>query len=192
VPDMATITLGVTQQTRSAGEALAEISRVSSAIFARLAAAGIDARDMQTSNLNLHPLYADQSNRPGQPPRIIGYQASNMITIRVLELEKLGGILDQVAQDGANTFDGLQFGIVDPDPLTDKARIAAVKDAIARATLLADSAGVSLGAVLSISDQSDGGAMPVMAFSRSMEAMPVAGGELSVSASVSMVFAIVE
>ncbi|HHB80301.1 MAG TPA: DUF541 domain-containing protein [Aliiroseovarius sp.] len=194
-PDMATITLGVSQQARSAGEALAAVSEVSAAIFARLEATGVAARDMQTSNLNLNPLFSDRSSVSNAPPRIVGYQVSNMITIRVRELDDLGAILDQVAKDGANTFNGLQFGLVAPEPLAAKARVAAVKDAIARAELLANAAGVRLGPVLSISDQSGGGPRPVMAdmaFARSVEAMPVAGGELSIQASVSMVFGIIE
>ena len=194
-PDMATLTLGVTRQARSAGDALAAVREISAAIFARLEAAGIAPRDMQTSNLNLRPLYSDRSSPQNEPPRIVGYQASNMVTVRVLKLEDLGGILDQVARDGANTFNGLQFGILDPDPLADQARAAAVRDAMARAALLAGAAGVTLGPVLSISDQSGGGPMPVMAdmaFARSAEAMPVAAGELSVHASVNMVYAIAD
>ncbi len=193
-PDMATITLGVTRQAQTAGEALAAVREISAAIFARLEGAGIAPRDMQTSNLDLRPLYSDRSSAANQPPGIVGYQASNMVTVRVLQLDDLGNILDQVARDGANTFNGLQFGIVDADPLADQARAAAVRDAMARAALLAQAAGVTLGPVLSISDQSGAAPMPVadMAFARAAESMPVAGGELSIRASVSMVFAIGE
>ena len=192
-PDMATITLGVRRQAPSAGEALAAVSRVSAAIFARLESAGLAARDMQTSTLELHPLFADRASPANAPPRIIGYQAASMVTIRVRRLDELGAILDQVARDGANSFNGLQFGIAEPGPLRDAARRKAVEDAMARAALLAAAAGVSLGPVLSITDAPVGGARPVMAdmaFARSAEALPVAAGELSLGASVSMVFAI--
>ena len=116
-----------------------------------------------------------------------------MVTIRVRRLDELGAILDQVARDGANSFNGLQFGIAEPGPLRDAARRKAVEDAMARAALLAAAAGVSLGPVLSITDAPAGGPRPVMAdmaFARSAEALPVAAGELSLGASVSMVFAI--
>jgi len=191
VPDMATITLGVSQQAQSAGQALALVSAVSKKLFIRLDQAGIAARDMQTSNLNLHPLYSNNSSSSNEPPKIIGFSASNMITIRVRELASLGQILDQVAEDGANEFNGLRFGLQVPEPLEEAARVAAVKDGLARAALLADAAGVVLGPVLTISE-GGGRAAPVM-MARAMasfDAMPVAVGELSVSASVNMVFAI--
>ncbi len=193
VPDMATITLGVTRQGARAGEALGQVAEASRRIFAALEKAGIAARDMQTSNLELRPLYSDGSGS-NQPPRIVGYQASSMVTIRVLALDRLGQILDQVAAEGANQFNGLSFGVQDPDPLLEKARVAAVKAAMARAAVLARAAGVTLGPVLSLNDQSGGAApraMADMAFVRAA-AVPVAAGELSISADVSMVFAIAE
>ncbi|MCP5036981.1 MAG: SIMPL domain-containing protein [Rhodobacteraceae bacterium] len=192
-PDMATITLGTTSQARQAGEALAEVSAVTARVFTRLEAAGIAPRDMQTSNLNLHPLFSSRSSSSNEPPKITGFSASNMITIRVRDLASLGRILDQVAEDGANEFNGLRFGLQVPEPLQEEARVAAVKDGMARAALLAEAAGVELGPVLTISDGGGGGAPVMMARgAASFEAMPVASGELSISASVNMVFAIGE
>lgn len=195
-PDMATISLGVTEQAATAGEALTAVSAVSAQIYARLEAAGIEPRDMQTSGLNLHPLYRQSPSSHNEPPRIIGFSASNLVTIRVRDLNILGTVLDQVAQDGANEFRGLRFGLQVPEPLENEARILAVKDAMARAALLAGAAGVPLGPLLSLSDGGGGGApymaMEMASFARSADAMPVAAGEMSVSASVHMVFAIGE
>lgn len=191
-PDMATIALGVTRQAKTAGEALAQVAATSRNIFARLADAGIAPRDMQTSNLSLHPLYADRSASVNAAPRIVGYQASNMVTIRVRDMAAVGPILDRIVQSGANQFNGLRFGVQETDDLMDQARALAVADAFHRAEVLAKAAGVDLGPVQSISDLSGGGPAPVMAdmaFARS-ETMPVAGGEVSLSANVSIVFAI--
>ncbi len=193
-PDMAQITLGVVRQAATAEQALAAVRQAAADVFARLGAAGIAARDMQTANLGLRPLYASHPQDAGQPPQIVGYQASNMLRVRVRDLEALGPVLDAVARAGANQFSGLSFGLQDPAGLEMQAREAAVRDARARAEALARAAGVELGAVLSITDQS-GGPAPVMMM-RDMaaraEAMPVAAGELSVEARVSIVFAIAE
>ena len=191
-PDMATIRVGVTEQGRDAAEAMGRVAQVTGRVFARLEAAGIAARDMQTSDLDLRPLFSDRSYDTDEPPRIIGYQASNMISITVRVLDDLGRILDQLTREGANEFNGLAFGLQDPAPLSRAARVAAVKDAMARAALLAEAAGVGLGPILSITDQSGGGPLPVMAdmaYGRAAP-IPVAGGEVGVSASVSMEFAI--
>ena len=114
--------------------------------------------------------------------------------VRIRDFTLLGGILDQVITDGANDLNGLQFGIQEPDPLVDAARQAAVADGIAKAQLLAGAAGVTLGPVQSISEQG-GRPQPMMmemAAARSSADVPVAAGEVSLRAQVSMVFAISE
>ena len=194
VPDMATITLGVSQQARSASEALTAVASVSARVFASLEAAGIAPRDMQTSGLNLHPLFSNRTSSANVAPAIVGFNASNMVTIRVRDLSALGTILDIVAQDGANEFNGLRFGLQAPTPLLQEARIAAVHDAVAHATDMAEAAGVTLGRVINMSEVGGGNAPMMMARGGAarFDAMPVAAGEVSISADVNMVFEILD
>ena len=194
IPDMATISLGVTNEAREAGAALQATSDTVREILTRLEAAGIAPRDVQTNNLSLQPLWVRPNNNSNTPPRITGFVARNSLSVRVRDLEKLGGVLDQVVQDGANTFNGLRFSVDDPEPLMADARAAAVKDAINRAEQLARAAGVTLGPIQSISEHG-GRAQPVMmemASARMASDVPVAAGEVSLSAQVSIVFAIAE
>ncbi len=192
-PDMALIRLGVVTTGRSAAAALAENSERVSAILAALRAAGIEARDLQTSGLSLSPRFDNSSSSvPREAPRISGYEAQNMITVRVRDLAVLGAILDRVVKTGANSFSGLQFTRADLRPLQDEARREAVRDAIAKARLMAGEAGMRLGPVLSISE-AGGGGMPRPEMMRSAAIagdVPVAGGEISVRAAVSMEFAL--
>lgn len=194
-PDIATITLGVTRHADEAGQALAEMAQASRAVFERLEGFSIEPRDMMTRGINLRPIIDDRLNTGNEPAAILGYEASSTLTIRVRRLDDLGAILDQAARAGSNTFNGLYFSVTDIDELKERAHRAAVEDAMARAELLAKVAGASLGPVLSISDRGTS-AMPLMSdmgMVRSAPAvMPVAGGEISVSASVSMVFALGE
>ena len=190
-PDMATITLGVTQDAREARQAMDLVSRSVAQILERLSFEGIEARDIQTRGLRLNPVWSNRGSSGAVPPKITGFVASNTVFVRVRDLPELGGILDAVIEDGANEFNGLRFSVQEPDPLADKARQLAVADAMAKAQLLADAAGVALGPVVSITEQG-GNPSPVMmemANARGMD-VPIASGEVSVQASVSMMFEI--
>lgn len=186
VPDMATITLGVTSQAKTAGDAMDKTSAATAVVLKTLQTAGIDARDMQTSDLSLDPVWSNGAGTGGAR-RIEGFTARNTLRVRVRELDRLGAVLDDVLRVGANTFRGLSFGLQEPEPLADRAREKAVTDAHRKAALIAEAAGVALGPVLSITEGSGAVPAPVM-----MEAarapMPVAAGEVSLSATVTMVF----
>ena len=192
-PDMALITLGVTHQADAARDAMAATSDAVARILTRLDQLGLAARDVQTRRITLNPVWANERYDSDKPPKIVGFTAANTVAIRVRALDQLGEVLDAVVADGANTFNGLQFLIADPDPLMDEARKRAVADAMARAALLAEAAGVTLGPVRSI-DEHGGGGGPVMmemAAARS-GGVPIASGEVSLTASVTMVFDIAD
>ena len=189
-PDIATISLGVTTEAPTAAEAMAANSAALAAVLDRLRAAGVEDRDLQTSNLTLNPNWVGYDS--GKAPTISGYTASNMLTVRVRALASLGTVLDSAITDGANTLNGVTFGVAEPRPALDEARKKAVADAIARATLLAAAAGAKLGPVVSIMESS-GFAPPQPMFrmeASSDSAVPVAGGEVGLTASVTMVFEI--
>ncbi|SFQ97528.1 SIMPL domain-containing protein [Poseidonocella sedimentorum] len=193
-PDMATVRLGVTQRAESAAGAMGDVSTAVDALLSRLEARGVAARDIQTSDLSLHPIYERRDGPAQQSPAIIGYQAANRLTVRVRDLPQLGALLGEMLDDGANEFQGVTFGIAEPGGLIDEARRAAVADARARAELYAEAAGVSLGALLELAEGGVAAPQPVMREMAAMRAdsMPIAEGELSLSAEVSMVFAIGE
>ena len=190
VPDLATISLGVTTTGATAAAAMDANSAALSAVTARLEAAGIADRDMQTSNLSLNPNWV--TNASGTSSEIQGYIASNMLTVQVRAMNTTGAVLDAAIADGANTLNALSFGLQNQRPQEDEARKAAVADALARARLLAEAAGAKLGAVQSISEDN---AMPPDPQSKyrmtdSAAAVPVAAGEVGVTAAVTIVFQI--
>ncbi len=189
-PDMATLMIGVTTQGKTAAEALTANTAATDAVIARLTASGIEARDMQTSNLSINPNWTGYDS---STPTISGYVASNMLTVRVRKLDTTGAVLDAAVADGANTLNGLTFGLADPEPAYAEARKEAVADARAKAALLAEAAGVSLGGVLSIADN---GAMtdpaPMYREAVSAAPVPVVGGELGLIANVAVTFAIAD
>lgn len=125
VPDMATISLGVTTMGDTAAAAMAANTTALTAVMARLKAAGIDDRDLQTSNLSLNPNWTSDGNNGS---KISGYMASNQLSVRVRALDSLGGVLDAVISDGANTLNGISFDVSSPRPAQDAARKAAVEE----------------------------------------------------------------
>ena len=194
-PDMATITLGVTNENAEASAAMQATSDAVSQVLDRLKELGIEDKDVQTRDLSLSPVWSGRNNQTGEAPEITGFVASNRVFVRVRDLPKLGQVMDAVIQDGANDFGGLSFGVQNPKPLEAQARAEAVGDAKAKAEQLAQAAGVTLGPVQSISEQSGGvHPAPMMREMRMADAssVPVAGGEVSVSVSVSMEFEISE
>ena len=194
-PDMAMLSLGVMTQADTAAAALKANSDGLSGALDRLKAAGIEGRDIQTSGLSLHPIIDYSSS--GREPQVRGYTASNMLTVRLRDLSVLGQTLDAVVTEGANTLNGLSFGLQNPDEATDEARRRAVADAAHKAALYAEAAGVTLGRIVTISEQGNyGGPQPMMMaearFAKDAGSVPVASGEISIGATISVVYEIAQ
>jgi len=189
VPDMAVLRIGVRREARTAGEAMRMASEAAAKVLDQVSMAGIEPRDVQTSSISLYPVQ-DHSN--GRAPVIRGYVASNDLTVRVRDLDVLGGLLDSVVSEGANTMNGLSFSMAEPGSVETEARAAAVAEARARAETLAEAAGVTLGQVQTIAE---GSAVtpprPMLRDMATMEAsVPVAEGEVDISVTVTVVYAI--
>ncbi|RVV99801.1 DUF541 domain-containing protein [Mesobaculum littorinae] len=187
-PDMATITLGVTAEAPEAADAMADTQRRAAEVLDTLVAAGVEDRDVQTSSVELYPRRDDSeaSRQQGEPP-IVGYVATNRMTVRVRDLADLGPLMDDVVGAGSNLFQGLSFGLSEPEPAEDEALADAVEDARRKAEILAQAAGVTLGQ-LERMDES-GGNRPYPPQMMEMRAVSdsaggIAEGELEISANV--------
>lgn len=190
-PNMAELTISVTRDARRADVALDGVAEGVAGLFGVLDAAGIEARDRRTSGLSLQPRW--DRNSGSSAPRIVGYVASNRVTVRVRDLDQLGGLITDTVGDGANALSGLTFVVADPAPLEREARRRAVVAAMDKAALYAETAEVTLGALKTIRDgtsltPSPGPMMAEMAL-RS-DAMPIAEGEVEIRATVTMIYAI--
>jgi uncharacterized protein len=192
-PDTAFVNSGGTSQGATAREALDANTKAMSELIETLKAAGIEARDIQTSGFSVNPnyVYSDARDANGYqlPPKITGYQVYNNVNVRVRELAKLGSVLDKAVTVGANTINGVSFSVADPSKLYDEARKAAFADAKAKAGLYAEVAGEDLGSIRNISEvQGMGSPQPYMmkasADAVSAGAVPIEGGELSYSINV--------
>ena len=190
-PDMATITLGVTAEKPTAGEAVRANAAQMTQVIAALKKAGLADKDIQTSSLNLSPQYVYQENLP---PRLTGYQVSNQVTLTVRDLTKLGQTVDATVSAGATNVGGISFGVADPKAAEDEARLKAVAALQAKAELYAKATGHRIARMASLSE-SGGYApppmpMPVYAMARMEKAdsTPVAAGEVVVRIDVNGVY----
>ena len=187
-PDLAQIDGGVTSEAKTAREASDANNVAMGEVLLALKAAGIDEKDVQTSRLSLQPQSAQ--NRPG-PLAIVGYRASNRVTIRVHDVAKVAGTIDTLVGAGANEIGGINFMVSQASKLLDEAREQAISDARRKAEIYAKAAGVTLGAPLSISEEGAPG--PVfrgkMVGGMAMAA-PVAQGEETLQVTVSVSWAI--
>jgi len=187
VPDMATITIGVTQRADSASQAVRMMSDAMRGIMGVIGDAGVAQTDMQTSSLRVDRI-ENYNNVTGQS-EFEGFRASNRLTVRVLDLDSLGVLLDAVFQNGANDLGQLQFGVQDPAPLEEAARRAAVADARAKAEVYADAAAVILGDLISLNENGGrGGPVPMMEMAMRADSVPVAAGEVAINATVTLVY----
>lgn len=195
-PDMAVLSFSVVSDAKTAREALDANNKSMTDVLKALKEAGIAERDLQTSGFAINPQYQypDNSDGGNKPPVLIGYQVANSLTIRVRDLAKLGGIIDQAVTLGVNQGGSIFFTNDKPEAALTEARKAAVADAIEKAKVLSEAAGVSLGRVVEISENSRTPEpvpmMRAMSKEYAADAVPVAAGENTYNVTVNVTFAI--
>jgi hypothetical protein len=150
-PDVVEISAGVTSEAPSARAALDKNTQAMSKVVEMLKGEGIEAKDIQTANFSIGPVYEQKED--GKPPVVTGYRVTNQVRITLRDIGKLGAILDKVVSLGANQIDSIEFGLAKPEALKDEARKLAVKNVTDNAKLYAEAAGVSLGQILSITEE---------------------------------------
>src|SRR6187200_459739 len=148
VPDVARVNLGVTLTKPTVKAARDGAAATMTSIIAGLKTLGIADADIATSGLNLNPQYANGSNT-----KIVGYLISEQVQVTVRDLDKAGDAVDMGISKGATDVNGIWFEVSNPANAQDDARAAAVATARTSAQALAAAGNVSLGAVISISDE---------------------------------------
>lgn len=182
-PDLALLSLAVMREAKTAREALTANNQAMADVIKAMKEAGIADRDLQTAGVQINPRY-DYPTKPdgSQEARLVAYQVTNTINIRIRDLDKTGEVIDKSVTLGVNQGGGITFTNDDPKAAQEDARKKAVADAMAKAKTLSESAGVSLGKVIEISEtayaQPPIPMMQAKAFARdAAQAAPVEAGE---------------
>jgi uncharacterized protein YggE len=193
VPDRFSFNVGVQTVALTVDDAVAENNKRVAAVIAALKAAGAQDKDIQTSNFNIWP---QQDHQDGRQPRITGYQVINNVNVRSTKVADAGRLLGVAIGAGVNTSSGINFEVSDPARGRDQGLRSAFDDAKARATLLAQAAGRTLGRVLTISEGAHSFPPQPYPYQRSTMAMegrvagdvPVEGGTTEQTYTVSVTF----
>jgi len=186
--DYAQVTVGVSTKAPTVEEASQKNTAAIHAVISALTEAGVLEEDIATSNYSVNAEY-DYSSMGGQ--RLTGYNVSNKLNVTIRDMEHIGATLDKATAAGANTIYNIQFLSTKADAAMDEATAYAVQDAMRRAQLLADAAGLQLGNIVSITDTVTGyGGMP-RTYKSTMDSAAgnsILPDDASVSASVTIVF----
>jgi uncharacterized protein YggE len=186
-PDAAVIRIGVTSLGKTAREASEANAGKMRGVFAAIKDSGIATRDIQTSQLSLQPQY--DPNKAGTA-RLLGFQVTNQVTVRIRDIDRLPAILDRTIAAGANEMSGIEFVVSEQSKLLDRARDDAIADARRKAELYAKAAGVKLGKVVAINEEGSNPPPRPMVQALRAGAVPVAPGEQSLRASVTVSYEI--
>ncbi len=194
-PDVANVTIGVTTEAANAADAVKENNLRMAELLKTLRARDIADKHLRTSNFRVSPRHS--VDRTGQrPPKIVGYTVTNQVNVTVIELSRLGAILDAAVSAGSNEIQGISFTLADSGPHLDQARRKAFEDASHRANLYAEVARVKLGKPRFIREQAASIPRPVMMMGATLRStaaeVPIATGEQTVSANVTVTFDIDE
>jgi len=177
-------------------EAVNENNTKVAAVIAALKNAGAKSEEIQTSNFSIYPQQDYSQQQQGKLPRLIGYQVSNSITVTKKQIADAGKLLQSAIAAGVNQSSGLSFSVSDPTRGRDEGLRAAFADARAKASLLAQAAGRTLGSAMAITEGGSSNPQPprpmlggrVMA-AQVAEPVPVESGSEELSFTVSVVFA---
>ena len=197
-PDTAFVTFGLDSPGKLLAEAQRQNSAVMSKVMDRLRESQIDKELIQTSSFTVSPHYRPRPKRsadaPPAPPEIVGYVVSNMVTVEIRALDRVGTVIEEVLKAGANSFQGLHWGLRDEQ----SARLSALKQAAAKArekaAVLSEALRVKLVRVLSVSEGGHmvrpAAPMARMAMDTSTGDVPISPGELKIEAMVTLVYEI--
>ncbi|WP_424982812.1 SIMPL domain-containing protein [Maritalea sp. S77] len=194
-PDMAVVTSGVVTDGETAREALTANNEAMTALVEVLKQAGVEDKDIQTSGFSVQPNYVHTDKRDENgyrlPPKISGYRVSNNVTVRIHDLDNIGAVIDSAVTVGANTISGINFAVSDTEELMRDARKRAMEDAMDTAKIYTETAGVTLGNVISISENQNYAPAPMkmgarMAMAEADMAVPVQAGEMTYSITVNV------
>ncbi len=191
VPDMAYINVGIHTEAEDVTSAVSANNQQAADITAAIISMGVEEKDIQTSNFNVYSM-----NRYDNMSNVIGttYAVDNTLYLVVRDLTKLSEMLDTALGAGANQIYGISFDIADRSGAIARARDLAIQDAGAKAAAAANTAGVALGKIHSISIVNTSYVQPLAGYGRGGGAaedttsVPISAGQIVVTANADLVY----
>ncbi len=196
--DTATLQIGVNTRKESVKEAQKENANLMAAVMEAIKKAGIEEKDIMTSQFNVFSSYEYSTSVLGKETRTPYYEVQNTVTVIIHDLSMVGAVLDAVMEAGANTTYGISFSSTQANEAYQKALTRAVEDAMTKAKVLSAAAGVELGELIRIdaTQKSNGyyretyGITNSYAEKMADAGTSITGGDLTVTAEVVLEYAI--
>ncbi len=167
-PNIGQINLGVIAEAATVSEAQKKASEDINKVMASLEANGVDKKDIKATSYNISPKY-DYTRYPFTPPsldgttsrvpKIVGYSVSQNLDVKIRDTSKVGKILSDVGQAGANQVGGITFTTEDPSIVQAEARAKAIEDANKKGKELEEKLGIKLGKIIGFYES--GGPYPI-------------------------------
>lgn len=146
VPDIATLAIEVNVAAKDAASAKKQADERVAQYLSFLEKSGIAKKDISSANLRTQPDYDYQNGKS----ILKGYRAVRSVEVTLRQLDKLNGLLDGALKAGLNEIRSVSLGVAQPDAYKDKARKAAIDNAIHQAQELAAGFHSKLGPVYSV------------------------------------------
>lgn len=198
VPDIATFSFAVTEESLNIGEAQTNSAKSVNDIMDYLTKNGVDKNDIKTTGYSIYPRYEYYNSStyyPSGKQTLAAYVVSQNVEVKVRKISDAGKLLGGIGELGANDISGLTFSFDKDQELKDQARTQAITEAKSQASAIASELGVSLGRIVSYSENGPGplpyamnvGVVSAKAPSASPDITP---GESKISSTVSITYEI--
>lgn len=167
-PDLATISFTIRDSQKEITTAQTKVTEKETAVLAFLEKSGIEKKDIKTEGYNSYPKYDSgvpcygygaeiMMLKPGVPcrpsePKIIGYEVSEYVSVKVRDLTKAGEIIKGIGSVGISEISGPNFSIENEEELKAQARKMAIDEAKKKAEILARDLGVRLVRIVNFSE----------------------------------------
>lgn len=190
-PDVAYVLIGVQSMASNVGDALTDNNKKAETVAQALKELGIDPKDIQTSSFNIYP-----QPQYGPQGEIISnnYNVNNTVYVTVRDLKKLGQLLDVAVRSGANSINGITNDVVDKSAATTQARQLAIQSAHTQAAEIAQTAGVALGDIQSLTINASNQPIPMYegkgGYAMDAAQVPVSAGQLVIRVDVNVSYQI--
>lgn len=153
-PDVALLSFSVISEGKDVKTISDQNNEVTGKAIAFLKEKGIEEKDIQTTEYNLSPVYSQQPaySSVSFTPSIVKYSLTQTVRVKIRDFTKTSEILGSLVPMGINKVGQISFGVDDPEVYRAQARAEAIEKAKAKAQVMADQLGISLGGVVSISE----------------------------------------
>jgi uncharacterized protein len=139
-PDLAIAQIGAVTSDKELTEAQRKNTEISTAILNSFKRNGIAEKDIQTSTYQIYPQYDYIDGKQV----FKGYEVRQVFTVKIRDIDKIGEIIDDAVQSGANIIERVQFAVAEPQMYYQQALAKAYEDAFKKARVLAKASGTTL------------------------------------------------